>query len=90
MFNDFITSCGGESRAVIIVIGFFTSALSFGGLFASIAFKKFSIRSVGICGAILYSIGSFLTIFVTSVEHLIISFGIMQGEFFFLEKKFKL
>lgn len=83
IFNDFITSCGGESGATTLVIGFFASSLSFAGLLASISFKKFSIRNVGIFGSLIYFLGSFLTIFVTSVEQLIVSYGIMQGKTFY-------
>lgn len=36
-------------------------------------------RSVGVFGALLYFAGGIVLIFATSVEHLIVSFGIMQG-----------
>lgn len=81
MFNDFITELGGESTAVTLVIGFYSLALSFGGLFAGVMFKKYSVRFVGIIGCTIYSLGSVFTIFVTSINQLIIAFGIMQGSY---------
>lgn len=36
-------------------------------------------RSVGIFGAIIYFLGNFLTIFTTSIEYLLITYGLMQG-----------
>lgn len=79
MFNDFITDLGGESGAVTVVIGFFAIALSFAGLLSSVLFKAFSVRSVGLIGCTIYSLGSVLTIFITSITQLIIVYGVMQG-----------
>lgn len=81
MFNDFITNCGGGTSAVTIINGTFFSAISFAGLFATTLFKKFSMRSIGVFGACIYILGSLMTIFVTSVEHLIVSFGVLQGNY---------
>lgn len=83
MFNDFITDCGGGTSAVTIINGSFFSAVSFAGLFASTLFRKFSMRSVGVFGGCIYFFGSLMTIFVTSVEQLIVSFGVLQGKCFF-------
>lgn len=80
MFNDFLISLGEETSAVTIITSCFFCALSFAGLFSNTLFKKFSIRSVGIFGGSIYFIGSLLTIFVTSVEQLIISFSVFQGK----------
>ncbi|XP_055300591.1 uncharacterized protein LOC129567563 [Sitodiplosis mosellana] len=79
MFNDFITSCGSGTSAVTIINGVFFSSISFSGLFASSLFKKYSMRSVGIFGASIYILGSLMTIFVISVDQLIVSFGVLQG-----------
>lgn len=79
MFNDFLISLGEETSAVTIITSSFFCALSFAGLFTNTLFKKFSMRSVGVFGGIMYFFGSFLTIFVTSVDQLMISFSIFQG-----------
>lgn len=81
MFNDFLHGLGEETSAVTIIQAFFFCALSFAGLFTNTLFKKFSIRTVGMVGSGMYFLGSFLTIFVTSVEQLIISFSIFQGKY---------
>lgn len=79
MFNDFLTNLNAGTSAVTVVNGAFYSALSFASLFSSTLFRQFSMRSVGVFGGFVYFTGSFLTIFATSVEHLIVSFGVLQG-----------
>ncbi|XP_031639658.1 monocarboxylate transporter 7-like [Contarinia nasturtii] len=79
LFDDFLKNLGAETKAVTIISGSNSIMLSFGGLFASILFKKFSMRSVGLIGATIFFAGSLLTAFATSVEHLVIFFGIMEG-----------
>lgn len=80
MFNDFLTSLGEETSAVTIITGCFFCALSFAGLFTNTLFKKFSIRTVAVFGGTMYFVGSLMTIFVTSVEQLMIAFSVFQGE----------
>lgn len=79
MFNDFLANLGAGASSVTLVTGVFFSAMSFAGLCGSPLFKKFTIRSVGVFGAILYFAGSLMVIFVTSVEMLLVSFGLLQG-----------
>lgn len=81
LFNDFLTSLGEETSAVTIITSCFFCALSFAGLFTNTLFKKFSIRSVGVFGGSMYFLGSLMTVFVTSVEQLMITFSIFQGKF---------
>lgn len=79
MFNDFLISLGEETSAVTIITSCFFCAMSFAGLFTNTLFKKFSIRTIGIFGGAMYFAGSLMTVFVTSVEQLIITFSIFQG-----------
>lgn len=79
MFGEFLSNIGGSTSSVTIIIGTFFSASSFAGLFTNTLFKKFSVRSVGIFGAVIYVLGGFMSIFATSVEHLIVSFGVLSG-----------
>lgn len=79
MFNDFLISLGEETSAVTIITSCFFCAMSFAGLFTNTLFKKFSIRAIGIFGGAMYFAGSLMTVFVTSVEQLIITFSIFQG-----------
>lgn len=79
LFNDFLTSIEAGTSAVTTIFGFFSLSMSVSGLVASYLMKKYSLRAVGILGAVLYTLGSFLLTFVTGVGHLIIAFGIMEG-----------
>lgn len=79
MFNDFLISLGEETGAVALITSTFFSSLSFAGLFTNTLFKKFSMRTVGLIGASIYFTGSLMTVFVTSVEQLMISFSFLQG-----------
>lgn len=83
MFNDLLADLGAQTSGTTLVIGCYFSAQSFSGLFASALFRKFSIRSVGVFGAILYFSGIFLCVFVNSTEMLAFSFGILNGRFSF-------
>ncbi len=80
MYNEFLESVGAETSAVTIVTGTFFCAMSIGSLFASPLFKKYSMRSVGVVGALIYFLGSVVAAFVSSVSLLIFSFGALQGE----------
>lgn len=79
LFNDFLTSVGAGTSGVTIIVGFFHLCVSLIGLIVGSLIKKFTLRPVGIFGAIIYFAGSVTTIFSTSVLHLIISMGILQG-----------
>lgn len=77
LFNDFIAD--GGTSTVTIVLGLIGGASSFAGLFSHSLFQKFSMRSVGLFGAIVFFLGNFLTIFTTSIPQLMITYGLMQG-----------
>lgn len=80
MFDGLLANLGAETSAVTLIIGCYFSAQSFSGLFASALFRKFSIRSVGLFGGILYFLGIFLCVFANSTEMLAFSFGILNGQ----------
>lgn len=79
MFGDFLSSLNEETSAIALITSCYFSALSFAGLFTNSLFRKFSIRSVGVAGGALYFIGSLMTVFVTSVNQLLVAFSIIQG-----------
>lgn len=85
MFNDFLVSLEAGSIAVTVITSSFWSAVSFAGLFASTLFKKYSLRSVGLMGGILFFLGNFLIVFATSVEYMALSF-VIEGKITFLKK----
>ena len=49
------------------------------GFSANIALKKLSLRQVGLIGAVIYTLASFLAIFVVSTTQLIITNGFLHG-----------
>lgn len=79
MFGDFLSGLGEETSAIALITSSFFSAFSFAGLFTNFLFRKFSVRSVGVGGGVIYFIGSLMTVFVTSVEQLLFAFSILQG-----------
>lgn len=79
MFNDFITKCGGSTSSVTIIMGVCFCSLSFAGLLTSTLSKTYSMRTIGVIGGICYFLGGLMTVFATSVEHLLVAFGLFQG-----------
>lgn len=79
LFNDFITSCNGSTSSVTIITGVCFCSLSFASLFVSTLSRMLSMRTIGVCGGIVYFLGSLMAVFATSVEHLLIAFGVLQG-----------
>ncbi|XP_031623606.1 monocarboxylate transporter 7-like [Contarinia nasturtii] len=79
LFNDFLISVGAGTSSVTLILGVFKLCSSFMGLLVGALIKKFTLRPVGLFGAVVYVAGSISVIFATSVTHLIISIGILQG-----------
>ncbi|GAB0097094.1 uncharacterized protein DMENIID0001_126920 [Sergentomyia squamirostris] len=79
MFGDFLTNLGEETSAIALITSCFFSSFSIAGLFTNTLFKKYTVRKIGIAGAVLYVIGSFMVVFVTSVTQLLVSFSVIQG-----------
>lgn len=79
IYNDFLVNIGGGSKAATLLVGCTAITMSFASLFVGVLLKKFSIQTVGLMGGISYTLGSFLTIFATSIELLCVSYGIFQG-----------
>ena len=52
------------------------------GLVVGVMVQHFGPRNCGVLGAVLFSMGLVLSAFVTSIGHLIVSFGIISGKFF--------
>lgn len=81
---SFLKSIGAETSVLTILLGTNFVSISFTSLLAGVLFKRYPMRSVGLLGAVLYFLGSSINAFATSVEMLIISYGILQGDFFLL------
>ncbi|PZC73457.1 hypothetical protein B5X24_HaOG209510 [Helicoverpa armigera] len=79
IYNDFLDELGVGTAAVTLVFGVFQVTLAIAGFSANIALKKLSLRQVGLIGAFIYTLASFLAIFVVSTTQLIITNGFLHG-----------
>ncbi|XP_037931982.1 monocarboxylate transporter 9-like [Teleopsis dalmanni] len=79
IFGDFLKSISAETSAIAFITSAFFCAFSFAGLFSGSLFNRFGLRNVGILGGVLYFLGSFFQIFVTSTTTLLLSFSLIQG-----------
>ncbi|XP_063823846.1 monocarboxylate transporter 9-like [Ostrinia nubilalis] len=79
IYNDFLDELGAGTGAVTVVYGVFQVTLAISGFSANIALKRLSLRQVGLIGAFIYTLASFLAIFVVSTTQLIITNGFLQG-----------
>lgn len=79
VYGPFLASIGDETSATAIVNSVFNTVLCFTGLAANYFLQRTSCRTVGVLGAILYFIGSFSCIFVTTSTQLVITWGVLQG-----------
>ncbi|RVE51126.1 hypothetical protein evm_004269 [Chilo suppressalis] len=79
IYNEFLDDLGVGTGAVTVVYGVFQVTLAIAGFSANIALKKLSLRQVGLIGAFIYTLASFLAIFVVSTTQLIITNGFLQG-----------
>ncbi|CAH0727537.1 unnamed protein product, partial [Brenthis ino] len=79
IYNDFLDELGVGTGAVTVVYGVFQVTLAISGFSSNIVLKKLSLRQVGLIGAFIYTLASFLAIFVTSTTQLIITNGFLQG-----------
>ncbi|XP_023935742.2 monocarboxylate transporter 9-like [Bicyclus anynana] len=79
IYNDFLDELGVGTGAVTVVYGVFQVTLAIAGFSSNIVLKKLSLRQVGLIGAFIYTLASFLAIFVTTTTQLIITNGFLQG-----------
>lgn len=79
IYNDFLDELGVGTAAVTVVFGVFQVTLAIAGFSANIALKKLSLRQVGLIGAFIYTLASFLAIFVVSTTQMIMTNGFLQG-----------
>ncbi|XP_061385920.1 monocarboxylate transporter 9-like [Danaus plexippus] len=79
IYNDFLEELGVGTGAVTVVYGVFQVTVAIAGFTANIVLKRLSLRQVGLIGASVYTLASFLAIFVQSTTQLIITNGFLQG-----------
>lgn len=81
MFADFLSDLGLQTKALTMLPSFFFFCYCLVGLFANYLFSRFSVRSVGICGAIVICSGSMLVVLVRTLNELLIAYSVMQGTY---------
>lgn len=90
IFNDFFISIGEGTSAISLIMGVISITLSSSAFFSGTLNPILTKRGTALVGAILFIVGSMMTIFATSVIYLIISHGIILGELLSIQisKKF--
>ncbi|XP_013175866.1 PREDICTED: monocarboxylate transporter 1-like [Papilio xuthus] len=79
IYNDFIIETNSTAKSLTTAHGVFAIMLAIGGLFLNMIIKKRSLRFGGLLGALIFSIGSLLTILITNTNQLPLTFGTLQG-----------
>lgn len=79
IFGRFLASIGDETTGTTLANGLFNTCFNITGLAANNLLQKYSYRTVALLGSVIYFIGSFSTIFVTTLPQMVISFGVIQG-----------
>ncbi|XP_063989093.1 monocarboxylate transporter 5-like [Diachasmimorpha longicaudata] len=78
MFGEFFESTGQGGSVMTLLNSVFMISYSFSGLLTNVLLKKYPMRSIGIVGAVLFSVPNVMLAFVTHVyEMAVISF--VQG-----------
>ncbi|RZC33015.1 MFS 1 domain containing protein [Asbolus verrucosus] len=79
IFGKFLASIGDETTGTTLANGIFNTCFNITGLAANSLLQRYSYRMVAFMGAGLFFLGSFATIFVTTLPQMIVSFGVIQG-----------
>lgn len=79
MSAEFLKSMDTETSAITVIMSTYFISVSGTCLLANTLFKKYSMRFVGLIGAMLYFLSSLMNIFAISIEMLVISYGFLQG-----------
>ncbi|GJQ75159.1 hypothetical protein Trydic_g9765 [Trypoxylus dichotomus] len=78
VFGPFLASLGDEITATSLITSIFNTSLFLTGLPANYLLQNYTYRKVGLVGAVIYSVGSFLTIFAGSISYMVITY-LLQG-----------
>lgn len=79
MYADFLAQLGLHTKALTALPSGFFICLSFVGIFSNYLFQRFSVRIVGVLGAIGFCSGSMMIVFVQSFNQLFIAYSVVQG-----------
>lgn len=81
MFGDFVRDIGGEMSSFTSIMGCVSISVSLSALFAGSISKMISVRKTAVIGAALVVTGNMLSVFSTSVMHLMVTYGLLYGVF---------
>ncbi|XP_063823856.1 monocarboxylate transporter 14-like [Ostrinia nubilalis] len=79
IYNDFMNDTHSTAKSLTSAQGVFAMMLAIGGMILNVLSKVCSLRQGGFIGAALISLGSILTIFITNINQLPFTFGVLQG-----------
>ncbi|XP_025836996.1 monocarboxylate transporter 13-like [Agrilus planipennis] len=79
IYGSYLAQIGDETRSVTTVTSFFNTAFHFSGIFTNLLLQKCSERTVALIGALMIFGANLGTIFVTTVEHLVMTYAVIQG-----------
>ncbi|XP_044255843.1 monocarboxylate transporter 3 [Tribolium madens] len=79
IFGRFLAKIGDETTGTTLANGIFNTCFNITGLASNNLLQKYTYRTVALVGASVYFVGSFATIFVTTLPQMVLSFGVIQG-----------
>nr|XP_026486601.1 monocarboxylate transporter 1-like [Vanessa tameamea] len=79
IYKDFIIETNSNAKSLTTAHGVFSMMLAIGGLTLNVMSKSYALRIGGCIGAFFVTMGSFLTIIITSANQLPFTFGLLQG-----------
>jgi MCP family monocarboxylic acid transporter-like MFS transporter 9 len=79
VFGQFLASIGDETTGTTLANGIFNTCFNVTGLAANHLLQRYTYRAVAFAGAVIFFMGSFATIFVTTLPQMVVSFGVIQG-----------
>ncbi|XP_050297617.1 monocarboxylate transporter 1-like isoform X2 [Anthonomus grandis grandis] len=80
IFNNFFIETGEDATSGITLVSSVYNTISFFmGIIASVLLNRYSLRAVSMLGSVINFIGAIGTIFATSLNQLIFTYGVLQG-----------
>lgn len=83
LFGDLLNSLEVGTTGAAIIMSAMDVSMNFSGLFVGPLLKEFSYRKVAVAGSILCSIGLALTSPAASMAHILATYSVLNGKYFF-------
>ncbi|KAG6460018.1 hypothetical protein O3G_MSEX011723 [Manduca sexta] len=79
IYIDFMNETGSTAKSLTTAHGVFAIMLAVGGILLNIMSNRIPLQLGGLIGAVLFTLGSLLTIIISNTNQLPITFGVLQG-----------